>query len=69
MNDLKTILDHLGPNMFLHVDDVILDRLFGVSGDPLAAADDFAKPNCRFIRDQTGRGAGRFVCRSKDEPT
>lgn len=65
--DLKTILDHMGSDMSLHVDDVALERLFGSTGDAVAAAEEFANPNYRFIRDQIGRKAGRFV-RLSEEP-
>jgi len=61
LSDLKTILVHMGPNMSLHMDQVALERCFGADSDALAAAEEFAKPECGFIRDQTGRKAGRFV--------
>jgi hypothetical protein len=45
-----------------HMDeDGFQERCFGADSDALAAAEEFAKPECGFIRDQTGRKAGRFV--------
>jgi hypothetical protein len=61
LNDLKTILDHMGPNMSLHMDEVALERCFGSSIDVLAAAEELAKPDCSFARDQTGLRKGRFT--------
>ena len=61
LSDLRTILDHMGPNMALFMDEVALERCFGSTTDALAAAEELAKPECSFIRDQTGRKAGKFI--------
>jgi hypothetical protein len=60
LSDLKTILDHMGPNMSLHMDEVALERCFGSGTDVLAAAEELARP-CNFARDQTGLRKGRFT--------
>ena len=51
----------MGPNMSLYMDEVALERCFGANTDVLTAAEELAKPECHFARDQTGRKAGRFV--------
>ena len=61
LDDLKTILDHMGPGMSLYMGDVALERCFGSTTDALAAAEELAKPECSFTRDQTGLKAGRFI--------
>ena len=59
LEDLGTITDLLGPGMWLQVDEVHLERCFGVS-DPVTAATKFAKEKgCIFLPDRQ-RLAGRF---------
>jgi hypothetical protein len=62
LDDLVAILDRLGPNMWLLLDTVSLERFFGTTG--LAAIQAVAhlgeQHNCTFIPDQEGR-SGRFA--------
>lgn len=61
LDDLAAILDRLGLNMWLVLDEVSLQRIFGAAG--LAAVQAAAhlgeQHNCTFIPDQEGR-SGRF---------
>ena len=60
LNDLKAIIDLLGPNMWLQLDEVAMGRFFGSGADVLQRAKAFAsRTRCVFIPD-TKTGAGRF---------
>ena len=60
-DDLKGILDRLGPNMWLVLDEVSLERIFGTTGLAAvqAAAHAAEQHDCLFIPDQEGH-SGRF---------
>ena len=60
-DDLAAILDRLGPNMWLVLDEVALERIFGKTGLAAvqAAAHAAEQHDCLFIPDQEGH-SGRF---------
>ncbi len=60
LHDLERMLDLIGPNMWLTLDEVGLVRYFGRQ-DPLTAASDFAlEHGCFFLVDRPPVRFGRF---------
>ena len=60
LHDLERMLDLIGPNMWLTLDEVGLVRYFGRQ-DPLTAASDFAlEHGCFFLVDRPSVRSGRF---------
>ena len=61
LDDLAAILDRLGPNMWLVLDEVSLKRIFGTTGLAAvqAAAHAADQHDCLFIPDQESH-SGRF---------
>ena len=68
LRDLERMLELIGPNMWLTLDEVGLVRYFGRQ-DPLTAASDFAlEHGCFFLVDRPPVRSGRFS-RASYKPT
>ena len=60
LRDLERMVDLMGPDMWLTLDEVGLIRYFGRQ-DPLTAASDFAlEHGCFFLVDRSAVRSGRF---------
>ena len=59
-DDLRVLVDKLGPNMWLVMDEVAIERYFGYGEKGLAAAVAFAaEAGCALIRDRASIRLGR----------
>ena len=59
-DDLRVLVDKLGPNMWLVMDDVAIERYFGYGEKGVADAVAFAaEAGCTFTRDRASIRLGR----------